>query len=452
MHTSTRTSSKFYHKMVRRTACGVMIAFMAAATPACAQTTPKETKLTEEQERQNTYKMLNLFGDVFDRVRKDYVVEVSDEDMVKAAINGMLTDLDPHSSYLSEKDFKEMQVQTKGEFGGLGIEVTMENGLVRVVSPIDGTPAYKAGVQPGDYISHIDDEPVMGLTLPEAVEKMRGKVGSPIKLTVLREGEKEPINLEIVRDKIKIETVSARLEGDIAYLRVRSFSESAHPSLVKEYKLLKKENPEISGVVLDLRNNPGGLLDQAVEISNDFLNQGEIVSTRGREATNTQRYNAREGTLIEKSIPVVVLVNNGSASASEIVAGALQDHKRAIVLGTETFGKGSVHTVIPLPGYGAMRLTTARYYTPSGRSIQAEGIVPDIYVEPAKVEPIKQANLRLEGDLRGHLDKGDTATNAKDNGKQSPLRRSLEDNPIEDYQLSRALDLLRGLSLVQIER
>lgn len=446
MQTTLRTAPTFFHKIVLSTALGAMIAFMATATPAYAEPAPKD------EDRQNTYKMLNLFGDVYDRVRKDYVEEVSDEDLVKAAINGMLTDLDPHSSYLSEKDFKEMQVQTKGEFGGLGIEVTMDSGLVKVVSPIDDTPAFKAGVKAGDFISHIDDEPVMGLTLPEAVEKMRGKVGSKIKITVLREGEKEPLNFEIMRDKITIESVSVRAEGDIAYIRIRSFSEAAHPSLVKEYKRLEKEMGTVRGVVLDLRNNPGGLLDQAVEISNDFLNQGEIVSTRGREATNTQRYNAREGTLVPMNVPVVVLVNNGSASASEIVAGALQDHKRAIVLGTETFGKGSVQTVIPLPGYGAMRLTTARYYTPSGRSIQAEGIVPDIYVEPAKVEPIKQTGLRLEGDLRGHLDKGSTATNNGNKDKTNPLNRSLEENPIEDYQLSRALDLLRGLAFVKAEK
>jgi carboxyl-terminal processing protease len=445
MHTTQRTAPRLFSTITRSTAIGAMLAFMATATPACAQ------QADNDQDRQNTYKMLNLFGDVYDRVRRDYVEEVSDEDLVKAAINGMLTDLDPHSSYLSEKDFKEMQVQTKGEFGGLGIEVTMDSGLVKVVSPIDDTPAYKAGVKAGDFISHIDDEPVMGLTLPEAVEKMRGKIGSKIKITVLREGEKEPLSFEIVRDKIKIESVSAHAEGDIVYVRIRSFSEAAHPSLVKEYKRLEKEIGTVKGVVLDLRNNPGGLLDQAVEVSNDFLSQGEIVSTRGREATNTQRYNAREGTLIPMNVPVVVLVNNGSASASEIVSGALQDHKRAIVLGTETFGKGSVQTVIPLPGYGAMRLTTARYYTPSGRSIQAEGIVPDIYVEPAKVEPIKQAGLRLEGDLRGHLDKGETATNKEEN-KNNPLHRSLEENPIEDYQLSRALDLLRGLAFVKAEK
>lgn len=443
--------NSMFRQIARSTALGILISFMAVATPACAQQAGAEQPTNDEQSRQNTYKMLNLFGDVFDRVRRDYVEEVSDEDLVKAAINGMLTDLDPHSSYLSEKDFKEMQVQTKGEFGGLGIEVTMDNGLVKVVSPIDDTPAYNAGIQAGDYISHIDDEPVMGLTLPEAVEKMRGKVGSPIKITVLREGEKEPLQFDIKRDKIRIETVSARAEGeDIVYLRVRSFAESTHPNLVKEYNAQAKKIKNIKGVVLDLRNNPGGLLDQAVAVSDDFLEQGEIVSTRGREASNTTRYNAKEGTLVPLDIPVVVLVNNGSASASEIVAGALQDHKRAVVLGTDTFGKGSVQTVIPLTGYGAMRLTTARYYTPSGRSIQAEGIHPDIYVEPAKVEPIKQPNIQLEGTLRGHLDKGDTATNAEKD--EHNLRRSLEENPIEDYQLSRALDLLRGLAFIQAER
>lgn len=440
-----------FRQIARTTALGILISFMAVATPACAQQAGAEQPVSSEQSRQNTYKMLNLFGDVFDRVRRDYVEEVSDEDLVKAAINGMLTDLDPHSSYLSEKDFKEMQVQTKGEFGGLGIEVTMDNGLVKVVSPIDDTPAYNAGIQAGDYISHINDEPVMGLTLPEAVEKMRGKVGSSIKITVLREGEQEPLQFNITRDKIRIETVSARAEGnDIVYLRVRSFAESTHPNLVKEYNAQAKKIKNIKGVVLDLRNNPGGLLDQAVAVSDDFLDQGEIVSTRGREASNTTRYNAKEGTLVPLNIPVVVLVNNGSASASEIVAGALQDHKRAVVLGTDTFGKGSVQTVIPLTGYGAMRLTTARYYTPAGRSIQAEGIHPDIYVEPAKVEPIKQPNIQLEGSLRGHLGKGDTATNADKDANN--LRRSLEENPIEDYQLSRALDLLRGLAFIQAER
>lgn len=454
MHTTAdSTEHTFLHRLTRSVALGVLISFTTIATPACAQQAGAEQEVSDEQAQQNTYKMLNLFGDVFDRVRRDYVEEVSDEDLVKAAINGMLTDLDPHSSYLSEKDFKEMQVQTRGEFGGLGIEVTMENGLVKVVSPIDDTPAAKAGIMAGDFISHIDDEPVMGLTLPEAVEKMRGKIGSKIKITVLREGANEPLQFDITRDKIRIETVSARKEGDdIAYLRVSSFAESTHPNLVKEYTRIAKELGSVKGVVLDLRNNPGGLLDQAVAVSDDFLDKGEIVSTRGRDAGNTTRYNAKEGTLVPLDVPIVVLVNNGSASASEIVAGALQDHKRAVVMGTDTFGKGSVQTVIPLTGYGAMRLTTARYYTPSGRSIQAEGIHPDIFVEPAKVEPIKQPNIQLENSLRGHLGKGNASEEEQKEQEESKLERSLADNPIKDYQLSRALDLLRGLAFVNAER
>lgn len=443
------------HRLLMAGTCLALLSTSALAAPA-----GKEKESAKSQE--NTYKMLNLFGDVFDRVRREYVEETDDEELIKAAINGMLTSLDPHSSYLSEKDFKEMQVQTKGEFGGLGIEVTMENGLVKVVSPIDDTPAFKAGVKPGDFISHIDDEAVMGLTLPEAVEKMRGKVGSKIKITLLREGTPEPINLEIVRDNIRIESVTGRAEGDIAYFRVRSFSENTHPSLVREFEKVSKANPNIRGIILDLRNNPGGLLDQAIAVSDDFLDRGEIVSTRGRDPENTIRYNAKEGTLIDSRIPMVILVNNGSASASEIVSGALQDHKRAIVLGTDTFGKGSVQTVIPLTGYGAMRLTTARYYTPSGRSIQAEGIHPDIVVEPAKVEPIETpAGLRLEANLRGHLDKGSTATNAEKAAAEKaaaeeqkpPVQgiKALDEDPNKDYQLSRALDLLRGLSFYKPE-
>ena len=454
---------------------------LIAATTMATVTLPAAAKEVKEEKKQEdqllTYKMLNLFGDVFERVRRDYVVEVSDEDLIKSAINGMLTSLDPHSSYMDEKDFAEMQVQTKGEFGGLGIEVTMENGLVKVVSPIDETPAAKAGILSGDFISHIDDEPIMGLTLPEAVEKMRGKVGTQIKITVLREGEAEPLNFTLTRDRIKIDAVAARVEGDIAYLRIRSFSETAHSDMLKHFEKIQKEmGGKIKGIVLDLRNNPGGLLDQAVAVSDDFIDQGEIVSTRGREASNTTRYNAKEGKMIPTEIPMVILVNAGSASASEIVAGALQDHKRAILVGTKTFGKGSVQTVIPLNNYGAMRLTTARYYTPSGRSIQAEGIVPDIMVEQAKVEPIKNPSMRMEADLRGRLDKGETATNAtpkeeeettpkevlpgdskaptdgakdktKDKGKDAKKGKDGEEATAEDYQLSRALDLLRGLSI-----
>ena len=434
-----------FTKIRRLTSLLLLVA--ALHLPACA--IAQESKDEVANDPQTTYKMLNLFGDVFDRVRRDYVEEVSDEELIKSAINGMLVSLDPHSSYLSEKDFQEMQVQTKGEFGGLGIEVTMENGLVKVVSPIDGTPAYEAGVMAGDYISHIDGEAVSGLTLPEAVEKMRGKVGTQIEITVLRKGAKEPLEFTITRDNIRIESVKSEVKGDIAYLRIRSFSQSAHKSLVKQYEKLKKDmDGEIKGVVLDLRNNPGGLLDQAVAVADDFLDKGEIVSTRGRDPENTLRYNAKEGAAIPANIPVVVLVNQGSASASEIVSGALQDHKRAIVMGTATFGKGSVQTVIPLTGHGAMRLTTARYYTPSGRSIQAEGIEPDIIVEQAKVEPIDYGNLTLEADLRGRLDKGETATNPEDDQLPGVSgEESDDDADVKDYQLSRALDLLRGLNV-----
>src|SRR5271156_736781 len=332
-----------------------------------------------------TYRQLNLFGEVFERVRADYVESVSDEQLVEAAINGMLTSLDPHSSYLNNKNFRDMQVQTRGEFGGLGIEVTMENGLVKVVSPIDDTPAFHAGIKPGDYITHLNGEAVMGLTLNEAVEKMRGPENSEIKLTIRREG-KEPFDVAVTRAKIKIESVRSHLEGnDVGYIRITTFNEQTDTGLNKAMQRLRDQSGDkLKGIVLDLRNNPGGLLDQAVAVSDAFLEKGEIVSTRGRRADETQRFTARPGD-IPTGLPLVVLINGGSASASEIVAGALQDHPRAVLLGTKSFGKGSVQTIIPLPGHGAMRLTTARYYTPSGRSIQAKGIDPDIVVEPAKI-------------------------------------------------------------------
>jgi carboxyl-terminal processing protease len=335
-----------------------------------------------------TYRQLNLFGDVFERVRSDYVEEVSDADLIESAINGMLTSLDPHSKYLNPKSYQEIQVQTKGEFGGLGIEVTMENGLVKVISPIDDTPAQKAGIQAGDLITHLDGEPVLGLTLEQAVERMRGPIDSAITLVVQRAGVEAPIEIKLTRAVIKIRSVRARLEGDdIAYLRITSFTERTSEELEKALKEIIGPGPDpkkIKGVVLDLRNNPGGLLDQAVAVSDDFLDQGEVVSTRGRRADSIQRFNARTGD-IAADLPMVVLINGGSASASEIVAGALQDHRRALLLGTRSFGKGSVQTVIPLGAQGAIRLTTARYYTPSGRSIQAKGIDPDIVVEQAKI-------------------------------------------------------------------
>ena len=395
--------------------------------------------------QQDVYKQLNLFGEVYERVRSEYVEEIKDKDLIEAAINGMLQSLDPHSSYLNADNFEEMKVQTKGEFGGLGIEVTMENGLVKVVSPIDETPAAKAGILSGDFISHIDDEAVMGLTLSEAVDKMRGKINTPIIITVIREG-KEPFNVKIVRDIIKITSVKTKVYDDIGYLRITSFTQKTYKNLVKEFSVLEKEmNSNIKGLVLDLRNNPGGLLDQAVSVSDAFLNRGEIVSTRGRESNAEQRFNASKGD-ITKGIPIVVLINGGSASASEIVAGALQDHKRGILMGTASFGKGSVQTIIPVSSRGAIRLTTARYFTPSGRSIQAKGIDPDIYVPQSKVEVIENNNSRKESNLRGHLDEksSESDTNVINNNSEIDEK---DTKSLNDYQLNRAIDLLKSISV-----
>ncbi|NCO03179.1 MAG: S41 family peptidase [Alphaproteobacteria bacterium] len=396
-----------------------------------------------EDQTRETYRQLNLLGDIFERVRGQYVEEVTDEQLVKNAINGMLTNLDPHSSYLDEKDFDDMRVNTRGEFGGLGIEVGMENGFVKVVSPIDETPAYRAGMQAGDFITHIDEEPVMGLTLSEAVDKMRGKVGEPILLTVVREGEEEPFDVKIIRDVIKIRSVRNRVEqDDIGYVRITTFNQNTMTGVEAAIAEIKKEVKEPIGYVIDLRNNPGGLLDQAIAVSDAFLDKGEIVSTRGRLESDTKRDNATLGDLTDGK-PIIVLINGGSASASEIVAGALQDHRRAILLGTQSFGKGSVQTVIPIPGHGAIRLTTARYYTPSGRSIQAEGIIPDIIVEPAKIEKIEQTRHTSENDLKGALDQKEKKqkTNLEDDAQE-------EEKPV-DYQLSRAIDLLRGMTLYE---
>ncbi|MCI5060785.1 MAG: S41 family peptidase [Alphaproteobacteria bacterium] len=416
------------------------------------RTVGQNDEMSEKDKQANIYRQLNLFGDVLERVRAQYVEEVPDEDLIENAIGGMLSELDPHSSYLDADDFKDMRVQTRGEFGGLGIEVTMDNGFVKVVSPIDDTPAFEAGVQAGDYITHLDDEPVLGLSLSEAVDKMRGKVGTDIVLTVVREGADDTLEFVITRDIIKIQSVRHRIEKeDIGYLRVTTFNQNTMPGLEKAVNKIKKEAGEnILGYVLDLRNNPGGLLDQAIAVSDAFLDKGEIVSTRGRNDSDTKRDNATTGDLVDGK-PVVVLVNGGSASASEIVAGALQDHRRAIVMGTQTFGKGSVQTIIPLPGHGAMRLTTARYYTPSGRSIQAEGIVPDILVEPAKVEELGASRSGArEKDLRGALDND---SKVKTNAKLKALKKDAEkgdkeekDKP-QDYQLERAIDLLRGVVL-----
>ncbi|MGF1609577.1 MAG: S41 family peptidase [Kiloniellales bacterium] len=396
-----------------------------------------------QDDKSDTYRQLKLFGDVFERVRADYVEQVTDQQLIEAAIRGMLADLDPHSSYLNADSFQDMQVQTKGQFGGLGIEVTMEDGLVKVVSPIDDTPAYRAGVQAGDFITHLDGEAVMGLTLADAVERMRGPVNSDLTVTI-RRGDQDPFDLTITRDVIRIQSVRSRVEGNIGYLRITTFNEQTSPGVKQAIESLKQElGNNLRGYVLDLRNNPGGLLDEAIAVSDAFLNQGEIVSTRGRIAEDTQRFNAHEGDLAEGA-PIVVLINGGSASASEIVAGALQDHHRAIIMGTKSFGKGSVQTIIPLTGHGAMRLTTARYYTPSGRSIQAKGIAPDILVEQARLEALDNGPQRRESDLRGALEN----SGASDDGAPPQEGAAAAEVPLEqrDYQLARALDLLRGLA------
>ncbi|MGE4371590.1 MAG: S41 family peptidase [Xanthobacter sp.] len=398
---------------------------------------------TAEAASPDTYRQLNLFGDVFERVRSDYVERPEDQKLIEAAINGMLQSLDPHSSYMDAKNHRDMQMQTKGEFGGLGIEVTMEDGVVKVVAPMEDTPAARAGVLAGDLIVKLDGEQVQGLTLNEAVDKMRGAVGKPITLTILRKGADKPIEIKVVRDTIKIQVVRSRIEdGDIGYIRVNSFNEQTYDSLKKAVAEITKEVGEkkLKGFIIDLRNNPGGLLDQAIAVSDAFLNRGEIVSTRGRNADETQRFNARSGDLTNGK-PVIVLVNGGSASASEIVAGALQDQKRATVLGSRTFGKGSVQTIIPLGGSGALRLTTARYYTPSGRSIQAKGIEPDIVLVQDMPEEMKAkfgalASNKGEASLRGHLKNGDEEVA----GSPSYVPPEAKD----DTQLKLAIELLQG--------
>jgi carboxyl-terminal processing protease len=388
----------------------------------------------------DTYRELNLFGDVFERVRADYVEKPEDSKLVESAINGMLAGLDPHSSYMDPKSFRDMQVQTRGEFGGLGIEVTMEEGLVKVVAPIDETPAAKAGVMANDVITHLDDEAVQGLTLNQAVDKMRGPVNTKIKLTIMRKGADKPIEVSIVRDIIRVKSVRWHPEGgDIGYIRVTQFNEQTTDGLKAAINDLNSQLgvDKVKGYVLDLRNNPGGLLDQAISVSDTFLEKGEIVSTRGRNPEETQRFNARPGDLV-KGKPLIVLVNGGSASASEIVAGALQDHKRATLIGTRSFGKGSVQTIIPLgAGNGALRLTTARYYTPSGRSIQAKGISPDIEVLQEVPDNLKaQTDSKGEASLRGHL----KAEGAEETGSQSYV----PPNETDDKAIKMALDLLRG--------
>jgi len=394
------------------------------------------------------YRQLDLFGDVLERVRSDYVEQPDDSKLIESAINGMLSALDPHSSYLSPKHYRDMQVQTRGEFGGLGIEVTMENGVVKVVAPIDETPADKAGLLANDLITHLDDEQIVGLTLEQAVEKMRGPVNTPITLTIVRKGVDEAFDVKVVRDIIRINAIKFREENDVGYVKVTTFNEQTHANLIKAVAKLKKSiGKELKGYVIDLRNNPGGLLDQAIAVSDDFLERGAVVLTKGRNNEETQRAQAHLGDITDGK-KVVVLINGGSASASEIVAGALQDHKRATVIGTRSFGKGSVQTIIPLGANGAIRLTTARYYTPSNRSIQAHGIDPDIIIEQELPEELKKKaaamKLRGEASLRGHLKNNEKDKNGKVVKERSGSSAFVPKEPEKDTQLQYALSFLRG--------
>jgi len=412
--------------------CGAVIAGLAIPNLTIAQSGKNDA----------VYRQLGLFGDIFQRVRESYVDEVDEKDLVEAAINGMLTSLDPHSSFLNNDHFNDMQVQTKGKFGGLGIEITMEDGVIKIVSPIDETPAAKAGLRPEDLIIAVNDEPIRGMTLSDAVDRLRGQVGSNVTVTIKR-GAKDPFDVSLKRDTIKIRSVRAKMFDGIGYLRITTFSEQTTPGLTKEIeKMFREHGQDLKGFVLDLRNNPGGLLTEAISVSDAFLEKGEIVSTRGRHAENASRAYARPGD-IANGLPLVVLINSGSASASEIVAGALKDHRRAVLLGTRSFGKGSVQTVIPVSGNSAMRLTTARYYTPSGTSIQATGISPDIEVALARIETLDGGDTREE-DLKGALD------NSKDgeaaDAKKADVTPATDQSKI-DYQLARALDLIRGVSI-----
>ncbi|MEM9012565.1 MAG: S41 family peptidase [Pseudomonadota bacterium] len=437
-----------------------MMAAAAGAVAGVIATTQFLAPLVAEAQEQtshtrSTYEYLDLFGDIFERIRSVYVEDVQDSELIEAAIDGMLSSLDPHSSYLPPDDFDDMRTQTRGEFGGLGIEVTLEDGFVRVVSPIDDTPAARAGIEAGDFITHVDNEPVLGLNLNEAVERMRGPVGSEITVTIIREGRDEPFDVTLVRDTIQIRAVRARTEGEAVIVRVTTFNQQTFPNLEREINEQVEELggiENVEGFVIDLRNNPGGLLTQAIEVSDAFLDAGEIVSTRGRNPEESERYNATEGDLAGGR-PIVVLINGGSASASEIVAGALQDHQRAIILGSKSFGKGSVQTIMPLQGRGAIRLTTARYYTPSGRSIQRLGIEPDILVQQRQFAEDESVQRRTEADLRGSLD-NDSYTDDERRQLEAERRR-LEDAAQlreEDLQLAYALDVLKGLSVLAENR
>ena len=433
----------------------ILVALAGVISGALITTQFTDPLIAQEAKRvKSTYENLDLFGDIFERIRSSYVEEIDEEKLIESAISGMLSSLDPHSSYMAPEDFSTMQVQTRGEFGGLGIEVTQENGFIKVVSPIDDTPAANAGIEAGDFITKVDGESTLGKTLDEAVDKMRGPVGSEIIITVVREGVDEPFDVSIIRDTIEIKAVKARTEGKTIVLRVSSFTSKTYPnlkdSLEKEIKAAGGlEN--VNGVVVDLRNNPGGLLNQAIRVSDAFLESGEIVSTRGRAAGDAERYNATPGDLTNGK-PVVVLINGGSASASEIVAGALQDHHRAIIVGTKSFGKGSVQTIIPLSSDGAaMRLTTARYYTPSGRSIQSLGVSPDILVKQrvrSEEDLEKGQNFqRFEADLENSLS-NDSLTEDERNFLENERKQQEETAKMrnDDYQLSYALDVLKGLA------
>ena len=466
---------------LRIASAAAIMAFLAAPVAFTAWSQDKADPKSPGGDKSELYQQLNLFGDVLERVRRDYVEPVDEKTLIENAINGMLSSLDPHSSYMNPKTYKDMQIQTKGEFGGLGIEVTMENGVIKVVSPIDDTPASKAGLQSGDLIFALDGEPVQGLTLQEAVEKMRGKVGTAIKLGVRRAG-KDPFDVSLTREMIKVKSVRYHLEGgDVGYIRVTSFTEQSTSGVLDAVEKLKKEaGNKLKGYVLDLRNNPGGLLDQAIAMSDAFLEKGEIVSVKARKSEDVQRWNAKPGD-VTGGLPIVVLINGGSASASEIVAGALQDHRRAIILGTRWFGKGSVQTIMQVTGGGAIRLTTALYFTPSGRSIQKEGIKPDIEVEPAKIENLQARAGFREENLRRSITNPNAPTPAPDAAKPAdkpadakpeaakpsdkkddkaaatpptgtqPTPSGDPDEPpkdsVADYQLLRAADLIRGISL-----
>lgn len=446
----------------------VAAAFTAGAVLGPVVAPPVMSAFAQEVgNRAETYRLLNLFGDVFERVRAEYVEPVNDREVIEAAINGMLQGLDPHSSYMNARSFRDMQVQTRGEFGGLGIEVSQEGGYVKVISPIDDTPAARAGVKPGDLITHLNGNSVQGLTLQEAVEQMRGERGSAIRLTIRRPGTESPIELSLTRDVIRPQVARFRMEGnDIGYVRLSSFNEQTETALRRAVSTLKSQaGGNLKGLILDLRNNPGGLLDQAVQVSDDFLEQGEIVSTRARRADDAQRWNAKPGDITD-GLRVVVLVNGGSASASEIVAGALQDHRRGIVLGTKSFGKGSVQTVMPIPGNGAIRLTTARYYTPSGRSIQALGISPDIEVLATREEgnaPLRDREADLRRALRNDNGSHESAplpplnlpAGVLDKVSRMPPEGAAAFDPTKpetDFQLQQAATLLRAWAAAEPQR